>query len=318
MRSVQMRKATLALIALLVGLGTAHAQDAQSWPSRPLTMVIPFAAGGPTDVLGRVLAQRLTELIGQQVIVENIAGAGGTTGASRVAKAAPDGYQVVLGNIATHAYSQTLYKQPLYDAAADFAPVGLVAGGPWVLVTRKDLPVAALPEFVAYAKADQRSMQYGSAGVGSGTHITCVLLNMAMGTDITHVPYRGSGPAMQDLIAGRIDFVCDVVSNALPQIEAKAVKAIATLGDSRVAVLPDLPTAGEQGLGELGGNGWNALFYPRGTPAEIVTRLSRAASEAQDTPWVRARLESLGLRIPPPQQRSPAFPFSHDSGGFTP
>jgi tripartite-type tricarboxylate transporter receptor subunit TctC len=270
-------------------------------------MVVPFAAGGPTDVLGRVLAQRLTELIGQQVIVENVAGAGGTTGASRVAKAAPDGYQVVLGNIATHAYSQTLYKKPLYHAAGDFAPVGLVAGGPWVLVTRKDLPVATLPEFVAYAKANQRSMQYGSAGVGSGTHITCVLLNMAMGTDITHVPYRGSGPAMQDLITGRIDFLCDVISNALPQIAAKAVKPIATLGESRVAVLPDLATAGEQGLPEFEGKGWNALFYPRGTPAAVVERLSRAASEAQDTPWVRARLEGLGLRIPLPEQRSPAF-----------
>lgn len=302
-----MRRSLLALIALLVGSAPTRAQDPQSWPSRPLTMVIPFAAGGPTDVLGRVLAQRLGELLGQQVIVENIAGAGGTTGAARVAKAAPDGYQVVLGNIATHAYSQTLYKKPLYDAAADFAPVGLVAGGPWVLVTRKGLPVATLSELVAYAKANQRSMQYGSAGVGSGTHITCVLLNMAMGTDITHVPYRGSGPAMQDLIAGRIDFVCDVVSNALPQIEAGAVTAIATLGESRVAVLPDVPTAGEQGLGEFEGNGWNALFLPRGTAAEIVARLSRAASEAQDTPSVRTRLEGLGLRIPPPEQRSPAY-----------
>ncbi|MCC6776836.1 MAG: tripartite tricarboxylate transporter substrate binding protein BugD [Hyphomicrobiales bacterium] len=301
------RRSRLALIALLVAASPTRGQDAQIWPSRPLTMVIPFAAGGPTDVLGRVLAQRLVELLGQQVIVENIAGAGGTTGAARVAKAAPDGYQVVLGNIATHAYSQTLYKKPLYDAAADFAPVGLVAGGPWVLVTRKDLPVATLPELVAYAKANQRSMQYGSAGVGSGTHITCVLLNMAMGTDITHVPYRGSGPAMQDLIAGRIDFVCDVVSNALPQIEAGGVKAIATLGESRVAVLPNLPTAGEQGLGAFDGNGWNALFLPRGTAAEIIARLSRAASEAQDTPWVRTRLEGLGLRVPPPEQRNPAY-----------
>ena len=176
-------------------------------------------------MLGRVLAQRMSELLSQQIVVENVAGAGGTTGANRIAKAAPDGYQALLGNIATHAYSQTLYKKPLYDAAQDFAPVGLVAGGAWVLVVRKDLPVTTLGEFAAYARANQGKMQYGSAGVGSGTHITCVLLNMALGTNITHVPYRGSGPAMQDLMAGRIDFLCDVISTAVPQIEAGTVKA---------------------------------------------------------------------------------------------
>ena len=270
-------------------------------------MVIPFAAGGPTDVLGRVLAQRMGDILGEQIVVENVGGAGGTAGSARIARAAPDGYQLLLGNIATHAYSQTLYKHPLYNAATDFAPVGLVAGGPWVLVTRNDLPATTLPEFVTYAKADQSRMQYGSAGVGSGTHITCVLLNMAMGTDITHVPYRGSAPAMQDLIGGRVDFMCDVISNALPQIRAKAVKAIATLGESRTTVLPDLPTAGEQGLPQFDGNGWNALFFPRGTPDAIVNRTSEAASKAQDAPEVRARLEELGLRVPAAERRTPAF-----------
>ena len=153
-------------------LALAGAAGAQDWPPRPITLVVPFAAGGPTDVLGRVLAQRIGELIGQQIVVENVVGAGGTTGATRLAKAAPDGHQALLGNIATHAYSQTLYKTPPYDAAGDFAPVGLVAGGPWVLVARNDLPVTTLPEFVAYAKANRANMQYGSAGVGSGTHIT--------------------------------------------------------------------------------------------------------------------------------------------------
>jgi tripartite-type tricarboxylate transporter receptor subunit TctC len=272
-----------------------------------LTLVIPFAAGGPTDVLGRVLAQRMSELLSQQIIVENVAGAGGTTGANRIAKSTPDGYQALLGNIATHAYSQTLYKKPLYDAANDFAPVGLVAGGAWVLVVRKDLPVTTLPEFVAYARANQGKMQYGSAGVGSGTHITGVLLNIAMGTNITHVPYRGSGPAMQDLIAGRIDFLCDVISTAVPQIEAKAVKAIATLGEARAAVLPSLPTAGEQGVAEFDGNGGNGVFFPMGTPATIVQRLSKAASDAHDTAAVRERLEGIGLRIPPAAQRTPEF-----------
>jgi tripartite-type tricarboxylate transporter receptor subunit TctC len=297
-------KALLMACALAGAIPAASAQD---WPARPMTLVVPFAAGGPTDVLGRMLAQRMGELIGQQIVVENVAGAGGTTGASRVARAAPDGHQALLGNIATHAYSQTLYKQPPYDAASDFAPVGLVAGGPWVLVVRKDLPVSTLAQFVAYAKANQAKMQYGSAGVGSGTHITCVLLNMAMGTSITHVPYRGSGPAMQDLVGGRIDFLCDVISTAAPQIAAKSVKPIATLGESRSAVLPDVATAGEQGLAEFEGNGWNALFFPKGTPGEIVRRLSRAASDAQDTPGVRERLEQLGLRVPPSEQRTPEF-----------
>ena len=176
-----------------------------------------------------------------------------------------------------------------------------------MLVVRKDLPVSTLAQFVAYAKANQAKMQYGSAGVGSGTHITCVLLNMAMGTSITHVPYRGSGPAMQDLVGGRIDFLCDVISTAAPQIAAKSVKPIATLGESRSAVLPDVATAGEQGLAEFEGNGWNALFFPKGTPGEIVRRLSRAASDAQDTPWVRERLEQLGLRVPLGEQRTPEF-----------
>jgi tripartite-type tricarboxylate transporter receptor subunit TctC len=289
---------------LLIAAAAARAQD---WPARPITLVIPFAAGGPTDVLGRLLAQRMSELLPQQIVIENVAGAGGTTGAARIARASPDGYQALLGNIATHAYSQTLYKRPPYDAVADFAPVGLVAGGAWVLVVRKDLPVATLKEFAAYARANQSRMQYGSAGVGSGTHITCVLLNMAIGTQITHVPYRGSGPAMQDLVAGRIDFLCDVISTAVPQIEARTVKAIATLGESRATVLPDVPTAGEQGFADFDGNGWNALFFPKGTPAEVVQRMSKAASDAQNTPAIRQRLEGLGLRIPPPEESTPHY-----------
>jgi tripartite-type tricarboxylate transporter receptor subunit TctC len=301
----RVRAALAGIVAcLLVAVASARAQE---WPARPVTLVIPFAAGGPTDVLGRVLAQRMSDLLSQQIVIENIAGAGGTTGASRIARAAPDGYQALLGNIATHAYSQTLYKRPPYDAVADFAPVGLVAGGAWVLVVRKDLPVATLAEFAAYARANQSRMQYGSAGVGSGTHITCVLLNMALGTQVTHVPYRGSGPAMQDLVAGRIDFLCDVISTAVPQIAAGTVKAIATLGESRAAVLPNIPTAGEQGFAEFDGNGWNALFFPKGTPEAIVQRMSKAASDAQATVAVRERLEGLGLRIPPIAQRTPQF-----------
>src|SRR5690242_1855652 len=182
---------------------------AQTYPARPMTMVIPFAAGGPTDVLGRVMAQRMSELLGQQVIVENLGGAGGMTGSKRVADAPPDGYNFLIGTVGTHAQSQTMYKKPLYNAATDFTPVALMAEVPIVLITRKDLPVKDLKEFVAYAKANQAKMQFGSAGAGSATHIGCVLLNYVIGVNITHVPYRGTGPAMQDLAAGRIDYLCE-------------------------------------------------------------------------------------------------------------
>ena len=173
-----------------------------------VTLVVPFAAGGPIDTIGRILATRLAELLGQQVIVENVGGAGGMTGTARVAKAAPDGYQVVLGNVGTHAGNQTLYRHPLYNAATDFAPVILVVELPLVLVARKDLPADDLPGFIAYAKANQATMQFGSGGAGSATHLACALLNAAVGIEVTHVPYRGGAPAMQDLIAGRIDYLC--------------------------------------------------------------------------------------------------------------
>src|SRR5580704_3301087 len=192
-----MRKLLLgAVLALASVAGAAGAQD---FPNRTLTMVIPFAAGGPTDVLGRIIAARMGELLGQNVIVENVGGAGGMSGSARVAQSKPDGYTMVLGTVGTHAQGQTLYKKPLYNAATDFTPVALIADVPIVLIARKDLPVANLKEFVEYAKANQTKMQYGSAGAGSATHLGCVLLNYLIGVDITHVPYRGTGPAMQDL-----------------------------------------------------------------------------------------------------------------------
>ena len=192
-----MPKALLAaLIALVIG-GPAAAQD---WPTRPITMVVPFPAGGPIDFIGRLMAHRLSERLGQQVIVENVGGAGGMNGAARVAKSTPDGSMFLFGNQGTHTFSQLLYKKPLYNAATDFAPVAVVVENVKFLVTRKDFPAKTLPEFIAYAKANQKTMQYGSAGIGSATHVTCVLLNYAIGVDITHVPYRGTGPALQDLL----------------------------------------------------------------------------------------------------------------------
>jgi tripartite-type tricarboxylate transporter receptor subunit TctC len=270
---------------------------AQSYPTKPLTMIIPFAAGGPADVLGRVMAQRMSEILGQQVVVENVGGAGGVTGSKRVADAAPDGYTFVLGTVGTHAQGQSLYKRPLYNAINDFTPVALIAEVPIVLIARKDLPMNNLAEFTAYAKANQSKMQYGSAGAGSATHLGCVLLNYLIGVDITHVPYRGTGPAMQDLQGGRIDYLCEVISTAKPQIDGGTVKGIAIMTKERSKALPDVPTGLEQGLPNLEAYTWNAIFLPKAAAPEIVKKLHDATVEAMKTPQVRDSLEGLGAMI---------------------
>ncbi len=277
--------AAAALACMLAPAGSARAQD---WPARPVTMIVPYAAGGPVDTIGRILAARLCELLGQQIIIENAGGAGGMTGAARVAKAAPDGYTLLLSGSAVLAINQTLYKRPLYNAVTDFEQVTLHTDSARVLIVRKDLPVNTLAEFVAYAKANQAKMQYGSAGAGSGTHVCAVLLDAAMGTKVTHVPYRGAGPAMQDLIGGRIDFIAEQISTALPQIQGNTVKAIVTLGLERAPGLENLPTAEEQGLKGLDCGSWGSFSFPKGTPAAIVQRLSKATSDTIDTPG-RAR-----------------------------
>jgi tripartite-type tricarboxylate transporter receptor subunit TctC len=294
--------------AALVGLmASSLSAAAQNYPERPITLVIPFAAGGPTDVLGRVMAQRMGEILGQTVIVENVGGAGGMTGSNRVKSAAPDGYNVVLGTVGTHAQGQTLYKSPLYNAVTDFTPVGLIAEVPIALIVRKDLPANDFKEFVAYSKANATKMSYGSAGAGSATHLGCVVLDSAMGTKITHVPYRGTGPAMQDLVGGRIDFLCEIISTAKPQIDGGAVKALAIMTSTRSAVLPNLATTGEQGSKDIQAYTWNALFLPKGAPDAIVKKLNSAMIEAMNTPAVKERLEGLGATIVAADRRSPEY-----------
>jgi tripartite-type tricarboxylate transporter receptor subunit TctC len=298
----------IAKIAALLGFALAltGAAQAQNFPNRALTLVVPFAAGGPTDVLGRIVAQRMGEVLGQSVIVENVGGAGGMTGSKRVAEAKPDGYTMVLGTVGTHAQSQTLYKHPLYNSVTDFTPVALLADVPIALLVRKDLPAKNLKEFVDYAKANQAKMQFGSAGAGSATHLGCVVLNTAMGTNITHVPYKGTGPAMQDLIAGRIDFLCEIISTAKPQIDGGSVRALAIMTKTRSPVLPNLPTAAEQGL-DVQAYTWNAIFLPKGAPADVVKKLHDAAVAAIDTPAVKERLQGLGASVVAPDRQSSEY-----------
>ena len=299
---------TTRMIAAIATLVYAIAPAAaQTWPNRAVTMVVPFAAGGPADTVGRILALHLADSLNQQVIVENVGGAGGMIGASRVAKAAPDGYQFVLGNLGTHAANQTLYKRPLYNAATDFKPVILLAETPLVLLARRDLPASDLRDFIAYAKANQASMHYGSGGVGSASHLACMLVNAAIGLQVAHVPYRGAAPAMQDLIAGRIDYQCPDTPIAISQIQSDTVKAIAILTRDRSPSLPDLATAHEQGLTNFAASNWFAVFLPRGAPAAIVQTLHAAIVAVLETPAVQIRFQEIGADLVPLERRSPDY-----------
>jgi tripartite-type tricarboxylate transporter receptor subunit TctC len=270
-------------------------------------MVVPFAAGGAFDVMARIFAPQLSQSLGQQVIVENVGAAAGIVGTNRVAKATPDGYTFLLGTIGTHAYNSTLYKKLPYNAVTDFAPVALVAEQPMVLITRKDFPADTLPEFIAYVKANAAKLQYGSAGVGSTTHLGCALLNSAAGLDVTHVPYRGGGPVMADLIAGQVHYMCSNSAGALPQIEGGTVKGIALLARARSSLIPTLATAEEQGLKDFEAITWTGFFLPKGTPPEIVDKLHAATVQMMDTPALAERMRELGVTLVPSERRSPQY-----------
>jgi len=294
-------------VCALVGAGALSAASAQQWPTRPLTLVVPFAPGGGVDVSARIQAQKMGELLGQSIVVDNVGGAAGMTGSAHVAKSAPDGYTFLIGNTGTHAYSQALYKKPLYDAVGDFTAVGLVTESPRILIARKSLPVNTLQDFIAYVKAHQASMQFGSAGVGSGTHLPCVLFNMALGVQVTHVPYRGEVPAQQDLIAGRLDYMCATIQTGALLAKQGLVKGIAVMSPHRAGIIADLPTTGEQGLPGVEASVWDAYFLPAGAPSAIVRKLNKAMSDAIDDPAVHRRLQDLGLEIAPPERRTPEY-----------
>jgi tripartite-type tricarboxylate transporter receptor subunit TctC len=305
--SIVMLVAVLFVLASWSAAAQPSTNPGLNWPAKPITLVVPFPAGSASDVVARILSPRLGELLKKQVIIENVAGAGGSNGALRVARAAPDGYQVAFGVTGTHSQNQLLYKQPPYDATIDFAPVGLIAEAPYMLITRPDYPAADLKQFIGHAKSNQSKLQYGSGGQGSGTHITCLLLNTAIGIEVTHVPYRSTSQAMPDLLAGRIDYLCDPVQTSLPAIQQKTVKAMAALSRERATVLPAVPSAHEQGLANFDASIWFALFFPKNTPAAIIRRLNVALSGTLDTKSVRERLEANGLRIAVPLRRTPDY-----------
>jgi len=249
----------------------------------------------------------MAEILGQSIVIENVGGAGGMVGAARVAKGAPDGNQILFGNSATHTYSQSLYKAPLYNAATEFAPVALIAETPPVLIARNDLPVTNLQDFIAYTRTNQAKLHYGSAGGGSASHLACVLFNSTIGVKVTHVPYRGGPQAMGDLIGGSIDYWCPLAASAVPQIEGKAVKAIAMMSKNRLGLLPALASAHEQGLANFDASSWYGIFAPKATPAPIMQKLHAATVAALDTPAVQQKMTEVGADVVARERRSPEY-----------
>ncbi len=289
-------------LAIAVTMSAAMAQD---YPTRPVTMVVPFPPGGGTDVLGRIVGKRLSETLGQQVIIENVGGAGGMIGSNRVVHAPPDGYQFVLGSRAD-AINQTLYKHPLYNLKTDLEPVILIADQPMILIARKGLPVDGLQQFIAYVTKNQAAVHSGSAGIGSTGYVDCALLNQAIGVKVQDIPYRGGGPALVDLIGQQFDYFCTLSPTAVPPVKAGLVKPIAMLSRKRLPSLPDLPTTFEQGV-NFEASTWFGFFLPKDTPVAIVKKLHDATAAAINTPSVQAQLAATGTFVVPPEHQTTAY-----------
>ena len=292
--------------ALAVLLAAAQERaSAQDWPSRPLTLVVPWAAGGGTDVMGRIMARRMTEILGQQVIVENVTGAGGMIGSTHVAKAAPDGYTFVFGS-RSDAINMTLYRQRTYSLQDDLAPVVLVADQPTILVARKDLPVDGLKDFISYVRHNQAGIRLGSAGIGATGFVDCAIFNGMIGLNLQAIPYRGSGPAMADLIRGQFDYFCTISGSAAGPLQNNLIKGIAAFRHQRLPSLPNLPNANEQGM-DFDASTWFGFLVPRATPAAIVKKLHDASVAAMETPSVREQLAVNGTYVVAPEKRSTEY-----------
>ena len=294
------------LIAAALSLAAAGAQAQSNWPTRPVTMIVPFAAGGPTDVVARIVGEHMSRTLGQQIVIENVTGAGGTTGITRAKQATPDGYTIAMGHMGTHGAAPALYANLRYDPTKDFEPIGLAAGTPILIVAKKDFPASNLKEFIEQLKANGPKLNEANAGVGSVSHTTCTLFQSLTGTKFTRVPYRGTGPALNDLVAGQVDFGCDQIVNLVPQINGGNIKAIAIATPERSQSLPNVPTTKEGGLPEFQVSAWNAVFAPKGTPKEITAKLVDALDKALSDENTRKRLHELGGVIPEGADRGPA------------
>ena len=300
-REVLMRKLVFALVALLAFGSSARADN---YPSRPITIVVPFAAGGPSDAMSRILAERMKVSLGQPVLIENVTGAGGSIGVGRVVHAAPDGYTVGFGHLGTHVANGAIYKLN-YDLVADLEPVVLLPSNPMIIVSRKDVPAKTLAELVAWLKSRPEPAAAGTAGAGSGSHIAGLYFENTTGVQLQYVPYRGTGPAMNDLVAGQIDIIVDQLSNSINQVRAGTIRGYAVTDDKRAESAPDIPTTDEAGVPGLHMTLWSGLWVPKGTPREIVARLNAAVVEALNDSEVRKALETLGLQMPPADKLTP-------------
>jgi tripartite-type tricarboxylate transporter receptor subunit TctC len=302
------KTATAAMAAIAVALMAAMASvppaAAQAYPNRPVTIIVPFAAGGPTDVLARVLGERIRATLGQPVLIENVTGAGGSIGVGRVVSAAPDGYTISIGHFGTHVANGAIY--PLkYDLLKDLDPVARLPSNPMIVTTRKNFPAANLKEIIDRLKANPGKISAGTAGAGSGSHIASLLLQSLTGVQLSFVPYRGTGPALQDLVAGQIDMIIDQASNCLPQVRQGTIKAFAVTASERLASAPEIPTTAEAGLPGLQMEVWSGMWVPHGTPRAIVEKLNGAVVAALAEPAVREKLAGVGLDGPPADQHSP-------------
>src|SRR5215475_869380 len=297
-------KRLLAILSTMLALAATSA-FAQNYPTRPVTIIVPFAAGGPTDIIARIVGEYFSKSLGQQFIVENVAGAGGTTGITRGAQARPDGYTIMMGHMGTHGAAPALYPNLKYDPSKDFAPVGLVAGTPILIIAKKNFPAANLQEFVEHLRKNQDKVNEAHAGVGSVSFTTCTMLQSLIGTKTARVAYRGTAPSLNDLVAGQVDFGCDQIVNVVSQIQAGSIKAYAIATPERAEVLKDVPTTTEAGLPEFQVSAWNAVFAPKDTPADVIARLNAALVKALDNEATRKRLLELGSVIPDREGRSP-------------
>jgi tripartite-type tricarboxylate transporter receptor subunit TctC len=307
-----MRSLTLSAFLLVTGLGSADAAFAQPYPSHPITLVVPYAAGGPADTIARIVAERMRHSLGQPLIIENVTGAGGSLGTGRVARAASDGYTIMIGNWSTHMANGVLYSLP-YDLQKDFEPISLLATEPDLIVARNELPANTLGDFVAWLKANAGKASAGTSGVGGPSHVAALLFQKESGTQFALVPYRGAGPAVQDLLGGRIDMMITVPSVVLPHLRAGTIKAYAVTSRTRLETAPDVPTTDEAGLPGFYVTIWQGLFAPKGTAPDILTKLSAAAGEALADLTVRKRLADLGLEVPPAAQQGPEALRAHQA-----